>query len=339
MPEAWSESLNIAVLLPCYNEAATIRAVVDGFRAALPSARIYVYDNNSTDSTALQAMLAGATVHRERRQGKGHVVRRMFSDIDADIYLMADGDGTYTPADAEELIRTLLTEGSDMVVGTRRGVHDDAGRQGHAFGNRIFNILYRTIFGPDFTDIFSGYRVFSRRFVKSFPAVSAGFEIETEMSVHASRLKLPVSELELDYGRRPEGSHSKLSTFRDGAKILWMFAMLMKETRPFAFFGILSTLFMASSLVFMTPVLIEYFETGLVSRMPTWVFSMALMMVSFMLFTAALILDSVARSRAEQLRIHYMSIKPMTLILDQSRSSRITGEQNVASRDRKAGAA
>jgi hypothetical protein len=252
---------------------------------------------------------------------------------------MADGDGTYTPADAEELIRTLLTEGSDMVVGTRRGVHDDAGRQGHAFGNRIFNILYRTIFGPDFTDIFSGYRVFSRRFVKSFPAVSAGFEIETEMSVHASRLKLPVSELELDYGRRPEGSHSKLSTFRDGAKILWMFAMLMKETRPFAFFGILSTLFMASSLVFMTPVLIEYFETGLVSRMPTWVFSMALMMVSFMLFTAALILDSVARSRAEQLRIHYMSIKPMTLILDQSRSSRITGEQNVASRDRKAGAA
>jgi hypothetical protein len=159
------------------------------------------------------------------------------------------------------------------------------------------------------------------------------------MSVHASRLKLPVSELELDYGRRPEGSHSKLSTFRDGAKILWMFAMLMKETRPFAFFGILSTLFMASSLVFMTPVLIEYFETGLVSRMPTWVFSMALMMVSFMLFTAALILDSVARSRAEQLRIHYMSIKPMTLILDQSRSGRITGEQNVASRDRKAGAA
>ena len=154
------------------------------------------------------------------------------------------------------------------------------------FGNRLFNTLYRTIFGPDFTDIFSGYRAFSRRFVKSFPAVSGGFEIETEMSVHASRLKLPVAELELDYGRRPEGSHSKLSTFKDGAKILWMFAMLMKETRPFAFFGILAALFMGSSIVFMTPVLISYFETGLVQRMPTWVLSMALMMIAFMLFTA-----------------------------------------------------
>lgn len=315
MPETWSENLNVAVLLPCYNEAATIGAVVRGFRAALPYARIYVYDNNSTDGTALHAMLAGAAVVRERRQGKGHVVRRMFSDIDADIYVMADGDGTYSPGDAEELIRTLLTEHSDMVVGTRRGVHDDAGRQGHALGNQLFNILYRGIFGTDFTDIFSGYRVFSRRFVKSFPAVSAGFEIETEMSVHASRLKLPISELELDYGRRPEGSHSKLSTFKDGAKILWMFAMLMKETRPFAFFGILSGLFMGSSLIFMTPVLIEYFETGLVNRMPTWVLSMALVMISFMLFTAGMILDSVARSRAEQLRIHYLNISSRATVV------------------------
>jgi glycosyltransferase involved in cell wall biosynthesis len=232
-----SENLDVAVLLPCYNEARTIGAVVQGFREALPQARIYVYDNNSTDGTALTAMLAGATVMRERRQGKGHVVRRMFCDIEADVYVMADGDGTYAPDDAEELIRTLLTERADMAVGTRRGVHADAGRNGHAFGNRLFNRLYRFLFGSDFTDILSGYRVFSRRFVKSFPAVSAGFEIETEMSVHASRLKLPVCELELDYGRRPEGSHSKLSTFGDGAKILWMFAMLMKETRPFAFFG------------------------------------------------------------------------------------------------------
>jgi len=308
MRETWTESLRIAVLLPCYNEAATIEAVVKGFQSALPGAEVYVYDNNSTDGTALRAMLAGATVLRERRQGKGNVVRRMFADIDADIYVMSDGDGTYAPEDADELIRTLLTERADMVVGTRRGVHDDAGRQGHAFGNRIFNILYRTIFGPDFTDIFSGYRVFSRRFVKSFPAVSGGFEIETEMSVHASRLKLPVAELELDYGRRPEGSHSKLSTFRDGAKILWMFAMLMKETRPFAFFGTLASLFMTASLVFMTPVLISYFETGLVERMPTWVLSMALMMTGFMMFTAGVILDSVARSRAEQLRIHYLAL-------------------------------
>lgn len=301
-------SLDIAVLLPCYNEAATIADVVAGFRAALPTARVYVYDNNSTDGTALKAMLAGAHVVRERRQGKGHVVRRMFADIDADIYVMADGDGTYVPADAEELIRTLLTERADMVVGTRRGVLADAGRQGHAAGNRVFNLLYRTIFGRDFTDIFSGYRAFSRRFVKSFPAVSGGFEIETEMSVHASRLKLPVSEIELHYGRRPEGSHSKLSTFRDGGKILWMFAMLMKETRPFAFFGMISAAIMATSVAFMLPVLAEYFQTGLVDRMPTWVLSMALMMVSFLVFTAGLILDSVSRARSEQLRLHYMAM-------------------------------
>ncbi|WP_392709754.1 glycosyltransferase [Rhizobium ruizarguesonis] len=309
MARSRTDNLNIAVLLPCYNEAATIGPVVQGFRAMLPDAAIHVYDNNSTDGTALQAMLAGAHVVRERRQGKGHVVRRMFADIDADIYIIADGDGTYAPEDAEELVRTLLTERADMVVGTRRGVHADAGRQGHALGNRLFNLLYRMIFGPDFTDIFSGYRAFSRRFVKSFPAVSGGFEIETEMSVHASRLKLPVSELELDYGRRPEGSHSKLSTFRDGAKILWMFAMLMKETRPFAFFSAISATFMLASLGFMAPVLAEYFETGLVSRMPTWVLSTALMMISFMLFTAGVILDSVARARAEQLRIHYMGLE------------------------------
>ena len=303
-----TKPLEIAILLPCYNEAATIDAVVRGFRELLPEARIYVYDNNSTDGTALKAILAGAHVVRERRQGKGHVVRRMFADIDADIYIMADGDGTYAPADAEELVRTLLTERSDMVVGTRRGVLLDAGRNGHAAGNRVFNLLYRTIFGRDFTDIFSGYRAFSRRFVKSFPAVSGGFEIETEMSVHASRLKLPVSEIELHYGRRPEGSHSKLSTFGDGGKILWMFAMLMKETRPFAFFGMISGAVMASSIGFMLPVLAEYFETGLVSRMPTWVLSMALMMVSLLVFTAGLILDSVSRARNEQLRLHYMSM-------------------------------
>ncbi|MBB4348963.1 glycosyltransferase [Aliirhizobium cellulosilyticum] len=303
-----SGDLSIAVLIPCYNEASTISDVVNGFREVLPTARVYVYDNNSTDGTALKAMLADAEVMRERRQGKGHVVRRMFADIEADLYIMADGDGTYSPKDAEELIRILLTERADMVVGTRRGVHADAGRQGHAAGNRLFNILYRAIFGRDFTDIFSGYRAFSRRFVKSFPAVSGGFEIETEMSVHASRLKLPVTEIELDYGRRPEGSHSKLSTYRDGGKILWMFAMLMKETRPFAFFGAISSVFMAMSLIFMTPVLISYFETGLVERMPTWVFSLVLMVLSSLMFTAGLILDSVSRARAEQLRIHYMSL-------------------------------
>ncbi len=307
MDQAELGELSVAVLLPCYNEAATIAAVVRGFQTALPHARIHVYDNNSIDGTALAAMLAGAEVRRERRQGKGHVVRRMFADIDADIYVMADGDGTYAPEDAEDLVRTLMTERVDMVVGTRRGVHDNAGRQGHAAGNRLFNILYRQIFGPDFTDIFSGYRVFSRRFVKSFPAVSGGFEIETEMSVHASRLKLPVAELELNYGRRPEGSHSKLSTFRDGFRILSMFAMLMKETRPFAFFGLIAGILFLSGTMLSVPVIIEYLETGLVPRMPTWMLSLALISLSSVALTAGVILDSVARGRNEILRLAYLS--------------------------------
>lgn len=311
MSDGVFEDLEIAVVLPCYNEAETIGGVVAGFRAALPNARIYVYDNNSKDQTALRAALAGATVVRETRQGKGHVVRRMFADIEADVFLMADGDGTYAPADGPELIRTLLTQHCDMVVGTRRGVTDDAGRRGHAFGNSIFNGLYKRLFGTDFTDIFSGYRAFSRRFAKSFPAISAGFEIETEMSVHASVLHLPVAELALDYGRRPEGSHSKLSTFKDGAKILWMFAMLMKETRPFTFFGYISVMTMALSMVFMVPVLNEYFLTGLVTQMPKWVLAVALMMMALMIFSGGVILDSVARSRFEQKRFHYMSISPL----------------------------
>lgn len=304
-----TDEMDIAVLLPCYNEAATIFDVVKDFEKALPNARIYVYDNNSSDETARLAGEAGAYVVREVRQGKGHVVRRMFSDIDADIYIMADGDGTYAAKDAPELVRLLVTENSDMVVGTRLGVTDDAGRKGHAFGNSIFNKLYQEIFGNDFSDIFSGYRAFSRRYVKSFPAISGGFEIETEMSVHASTLQLPVTEIGLEYGRRPEGSESKLSTFKDGAKILLKFAGLMKETRPLLFFGYISLAIFATSLFFMIPVLNEYFHTGLVDRMPTWVLSMALLMTSIMVFSAGIILDSLARSRLEQKRILYMAIE------------------------------
>jgi glycosyltransferase involved in cell wall biosynthesis len=302
------KELALAVLLPCFNEERTIGEVVRRFREALPAAAIYVYDNNSSDLTALKARAAGAIVVREPRQGKGNVVRRMFADIEADIYLMADGDGTYAPEDAPQLINTLLTERADMVVGTRRGVTDDAGRTGHAFGNRLFNSLYKRLFGRDFTDIFSGYRAFTRRFVKSFPAVSGGFEIETEMSVHASQLKLPVSEIALDYGRRVEGSSSKLSTFRDGGRILWMFAMLLKETRPMRFFGAFSVLFLGASLFLMTPVLIEYGETGLVPRLPTWVLSVALMLLSILMAVTGLILDSVSRGRAEQKRVFYLSL-------------------------------
>jgi glycosyltransferase involved in cell wall biosynthesis len=303
LPEA-----SIAVLLPCYNEEHTIGDVVARFREALPGAAIHVYDNNSSDLTALKARAAGAHVVREPRQGKGHVVRRMFADIEADIYVMADGDGTYAPEDAPLLINTLLTEGADMAVGTRRGVGDDAGRAGHAFGNRFFNAVYRKLFGRDFTDILSGYRAFTRRYVKSFPAVSGGFEIETEMSVHASMLKLPVSEIALDYGRRPPGSASKLSTVRDGVKILWMFGMLMKETQPLRFFGIISGGLLAASLAFMAPVLAEYFATGLVTRQPTWVLAIGLMLLATVTFAAGLILDSVARGRAEQKRIFYLSL-------------------------------
>jgi len=308
MPHEVRNEPAIAVLLPCYNEELTIGEVVRRFRETLPSASVYVYDNNSRDLTALKARAAGAIVVREPRQGKGNVVRRMFADIDADIYVMADGDGTYAPEDAPQLINILQTERSDMVVGTRRGVTDDAGRSGHAFGNRVFNRLYKGLFGADFTDIFSGYRAFSRRFVKSFPAVSGGFEIETEMSVHASQLKLPVSEMALDYGRRPEGSSSKLSTFRDGARILWMFAMLVKETQPLRFFGTFALFSLSASIGFMIPVLVEFAETGLVPRMPTWVLSIGLMLLSMLAAMTGLILDSVSRGRAEQKRIFYLSI-------------------------------
>ncbi|MCR5857528.1 glycosyltransferase [Mesorhizobium sp. J428] len=311
MTEPLSTSLSVAVLLPCYNEETTIAGVVAGFREALPGARIVVFDNNSTDLTALRARSAGAQVVRVPHQGKGNVVRRMFADIDADVYVMADGDGTYAPEDAPLLINTLMTEHADMAVGTRRGVGDDAGRTGHAFGNRLFNALYHRLFGRDFTDIFSGYRAFTRRYVKSFPAVSAGFEIETEMSVHASMLKLPVVEIALDYGRRPEGSASKLSTYKDGLRILWMFAMLMKETQPIRFFGAISGACLAISLVLMAPVLAEYFATGLVPRMPTWVLSMALLMMSMLFAIAGLVLDSVARGRAEQKRMVYLSYPPL----------------------------
>lgn len=304
--------LDIAVVLPCYNEGATIADVVRGFRAVLPEARICVFDNNSSDRTAIEARVAGAEVIREGRQGKGHVVRRMFADIDADIYVMADGDGTYDPQDALDLVRALVTERADMAVGVRRNVTIDAGRSGHAFGNRLFNGLYRKLFGPDFTDVFSGYRAFTRRFVKSFPAVSHGFEIETEMAVHAGQLHIPTVELPLDYGRRVEGAPSKLHTFRDGFRILMMFAMLVKETRPSLFFGVLSGLFTSAAIGLALPIFTTYIETGLVPRLPTAVLSTGLMILAALLATAGLVLDSLARARVEQKRILYLSIPALT---------------------------
>lgn len=300
----------IAVLLPCYNEGLSIASVVIGFRKVLPGARIYVYDNNSTDDTAQQAALAGATVVTCRRQGKGNVVRQMFADIEADIYVMADGDGTYDPASAPQMVEALLAERADMVVGIRKNIRADAGRAGHALGNNLFNRVYQALFGRDFTDIFSGYRVFTRRFAKSFPALSAGFEIETEMSVHASSLRLPVVEIETEYGKRVEGSASKLSTIRDGLRILTMMAMLLKETKPFVFFGLIATALFAASGALLLPVLADYLATGMVPRFPTFIFSMTLLIGSMLSAACGVILDSVSRMRVEQKRIFYLSQAP-----------------------------
>lgn len=303
------QNIRLAVLLPCYNEGKAIAQVVVNFRKTLPDATIYVYDNNSSDDTAAQARLGGAKVVSCKRRGKGNVVRQMFADIDADIYIMADGDGTYDHTAAPLLIDLLKSEGADMVVGKRRYVEAEAERKGHTWGNRLFNKIYHEIFGDDFTDIFSGYRVFTRRYAKSFPAESTGFEIETEMSVHASQLRLPVAEMALDYGKRLEGSESKLSTVRDGIRILMTMFLLMKETQPMRFFGAIAMLLFTLSLAFMIPVLGEYFLTGTVHRVPTWVLAMTLFLGGMMTVMTGTILDSVARGRAEQKRIFYLSIK------------------------------
>ena len=302
------QDLSVAVLLPCYNEAATIAEVVLDFRRALPGARIYVYDNNSADATSEQAARAGATVVPSRRQGKGNVVRHMFADIDADIYVMADGDGTYDASAAPGMVERLVEDRLDMVVGTRRDVTIDAGRRGHAFGNRLFNGVYRALFGDDFSDIFSGFRVFTRRFAKSFPAQSPGFEIETEMSVHASQLRLPIAEVSTEYGVRVEGSESKLNSLRDGFRILVMMAKLAKETRPFAVFGYVAVALLAGAVLFGATPIFEYLTTGLVAKVPSWILAMTLLLGAMLAVTAGAILDSLARSRVEAKHIHYLSI-------------------------------
>jgi glycosyltransferase involved in cell wall biosynthesis len=283
----------IAVLVPCKNEAVTIRSVVENFRRALPGATVYVYDNNSTDDTARIAREAGAVVGRETRPGKGNVVRRMFSEIEADVYIMVDGDDTYDAAQAQALVDKLLGEEADMVVAARIGASEKHQRAGHAFGNRAFNALYSRLFGREFSDIFSGYRAFSRRFVKSFPAVSAGFEIETELSVHASQLRLPVGELALPYKDRPEGSQSKLSTFRDGARILKTIIVLLKEYKPLYFFGGIGFAGIALAFLLAVPLL------------PTAVLCTGITIVSMLAVTAGVVLDSIKRMRAEIKRMFY----------------------------------
>ncbi|MGH6705633.1 MAG: glycosyltransferase [Sphingomicrobium sp.] len=297
----------IAVLLPCYNEEAAIAETIAGFRAALPDATIYVYDNNSRDRTVELARAAGALVRTERQQGKGNVVRRMFADIDADIYVMADGDLTYDPKAAPEMVKMLLDEQLDMVVGTRLHEVADAYRGGHVIGNRLFTSLLAGLFGRSFTDIFSGYRVFSRRFVKSFPVLSAGFEIETEMSVHALELRMPVGELETAYGARPEGSASKLSTYRDGWRILKTIGTLYRVERPVLFYGGLGALLVAAAILLAVPLVLTYLETGLVPRFPTAILVTGMTIVAVLSFFAGLILDTVTRGRLEVRRLAYLA--------------------------------
>jgi glycosyltransferase involved in cell wall biosynthesis len=299
---------SLAVLLPCHNEEAAIAKVVQAFRTAFPHAHIFVYDNCSTDSTSAAAEKAGAIVRREPWPGKGNVVRRMFADIDADIYLMADGDGTYDATAAPEMVSRLLIEHLDMVVGTRRDVYDNAHRKGHGFGNMVFNKIYRSLFGPMFTDIFSGYRVFSRRFVKSFPAISSGFEIETEISVHASQLRMPTCEIPTEYGKREEGSSSKLRTFRDAARILLTIVRLFKEIKPARFYGLIAVILSTGAILISVPLFSTYLETGQVPRFPTAILATGMMLLAAISLGGGLLLESVANGRLEQKRLFYLSM-------------------------------
>ena len=301
-------SARIAVLIPCCNEEVAIGQTVAGFRKALPTAAIYVYDNNSKDRTVERAIKAGAIVRSEPLQGKGHVVRRMFSDIDADVYVMADGDATYDPTTAEAMIERLISQGLDMVVGRRVHEETEAYRAGHVLGNKMLTSFLASLFGRRFTDILSGYRVFSRRYVKSFPALATGFETETELTVHALTLNLPIAEMDTNYYTRLEGSVSKLATYRDGFRILRVMLILLKNERPAFFFGILALLLALTSVGLAVPLVTTYFETGLVPRLPTAILSASIMLLAFLSMVCGLVLDTVTRGRREMKRLAYLEI-------------------------------
>jgi len=300
--------LKTAVLIPCYNEEAAVAAVVRDFRAALPDAALYVYDNNSKDRTAEIAAAAGAVVRRETLQGKGNVVRRMFADIDADVYVMVDGDDTYHAPSAPMLIEKLVSERLDMVNAQRISTGEAAYRRGHVLGNRLLTGLVGGIFGKRTDDMLSGYRVFSRRFVKTFPALAGGFEIETELTVHALEMRMPFAEAPTPYKERPPGSVSKLSTYKDGLRILFMIGKLVKEERPMQAFSAAAFGLALVSLALAMPLIFTYIETGLVPRLPTAVLAAALMILSFLSLTCGLILDSVTRARREAKRLAYLSL-------------------------------
>ncbi len=303
------DGFSIAVVIPCYNEGQSIARVVQEFAAALPEARIFVYDNNSTDDTVAKAEAAGAVVRSEPRQGKGFVVRRMFADIEADILVMVDGDNTYEAARAPVLVRKLINEGLDMVVGARAETKEaGAYRPGHKFGNAMLTGFVRTLFGHGFQDMLSGYRVFSRRFVKSFPATSTGFEIETELTVHALDLELPCAEVQTAFQDREEGSESKLRTFSDGFRILWTIAKLLKRERPVRLFAALASLSMLIAIWLSLPILFTYFETGLVPRFPTLIVATGFGTVAILAVAVGLILDTVTTGRREIKRLSYLAV-------------------------------
>lgn len=301
---------SLAVILPCHNEAADIGRVVADFRRELPDARIYVIDNNSSDATAALAAEAGACVIAEHQKGKGNAVRRAFADIDADIYIIADGDGTYDAGRAGEMVTRLLDEHLDMVVGVRRAVQAGAYRTGHRWGNRLFNTIVRSLFGNKFTEIFSGYRVFSRRFVKSFPALSTGFEIETEMSVHAIHLRLPTLEIEISYFERSDGSVSKLKTYRDGFHILLTVLKLLKAVRPLALFSALAVLLFAIATALGMPILWHFLQTNTVPRIPTTVGVVGLVVLGSISLITGIILDSIMLAETSYKRLFYLSLPP-----------------------------
>ncbi len=301
-------SARIAVLVPCYNEAAAVGRVVQDFRAALPDADVYVYDNNSSDDTRAVARAAGAIVRGENQQGKGHVVRRMFADIDADVYVLVDGDATYHAPSAPAMVAALLDQRADMVVGCRVAEAQAAYRPGHRFGNAMLTGMVGWLFGNRFTDILSGYRVFSRRFVKSFPSGAQGFEIETELTVHALALHLPIVEIDTPYGERPAGSVSKLHTYRDGWRILTTIASLFREERPLAFFAIAAALLAGLGIVLAIPLAVTYAETGLVPRLPTAVLATGLVILGSLSMACGLVLDTVTRGRREMRRLAYLAL-------------------------------
>lgn len=300
--------LGIAVIIPCHNEAVAIARVVSDVRAALPFADIYVYDNNSTDTTVHEALAAGAIVRTETRQGKGNVVRRAFADIDADVYVLIDGDDTYDAAQAPALVDVLLDGPHDHVVGVRTHVDDAAYRPGHVLGNRLLTGVVGALFGRQITDMLSGYRAFSRRYVKSFPALSREFEIETELTIHSLHLRVPVAELPVGYKERPDGGESKLRTYRDGWRILRWIIEITRHERPALFHGVLAGVFALIALILGLPVIMDYLETGLVPRFPTAILASAITIIAFATLGLGYLLDAIRRGREEAARLSYLRL-------------------------------